>query len=229
MTEAVNVEAQLKEKFFAVKPWMAELVSQIKKDLRQEHLAQDRGFFNKYFRGKTPNKLTNEELAEAYGRAIQEEENGNEIAEFIFHRWLLKNTDIYHFFDKELSMITEDYTQLKHIDQAVGQKIKNEAVHKFGAEKTFLFSYLNGVVFDAQTMEVLKSAALEEKKQAASRKEELAEQADIETRVRDYETQISRLTDRYESRLAGLERKYEKDVGALKKQVAHLQRQLQVK
>jgi hypothetical protein len=229
MPETVKEEAPLKEKFAKIQPWMVELVGSIKKDLRQEHLSQDHQFFNKYFRGKTPNKLTAEEMSEAYSRAIQEEEKGEEIAEFVFHRWLLKNTDIYHFFDKELSKITEDYTTLTTLDKAEGSRIKKEAIEKFGAEKAYLFAYLNGVVFDAETMEKLRSAAADAKKHAEQKKAVQEEQADIDAKIRNYETQITRLTDKYESRLAGLERKYEKDVSALKKQVAQLQRQLQAK
>lgn len=229
MTETVKEELPLKEKFAAIRPWMVDFVGQIKKDLRQEHLTQDRGFFNKYFRGKAINKLTTEELAEAYSNAIQGEENGDQIAEFVFHRWLLKNTDIYHFFDKELSKITEDYTTLTHIDKTVGEQIKKGSIEKFGAEKTYLFSLLNGVVFDDETMVKMRQAATDATHAAAQKKQQDAEQQDIDARVRDYEAQLSRLTDKYESRLAGLERKYEKDVGALKKQIVQLQRQLQAK
>lgn len=229
MSEDTQQERMLKEKFALVQPWMTEIIGEIKKEIRQDHLLHDRVFLNKYFPGRQVNKLGIEELAQAYMHAILNEERGEQISEFIFHRWLLKNTDLYHYFDKELSKITDDYTILKTIDQAVGMPIKEEAIKRFGSEKTYVFCTLNGVVFDEGMMNEMRECALKEQKEALEQKIKQKAQGDIEAKMRDYEAQIARLKDRYEDKIAGWERKYEKDVTALKKQVAHLQRQLQVK
>lgn len=227
MKESTQQTSTLRDKFSLIEPWMHDIIHTVKKDLRQEHLNQDRVFYNKYFRSKTLNKLTTEELVHAYTDAIRNEERGEQIAEFVFHRWLLKHTDIYHFFDKELSKITEDYTTLEQIDRAQGAALKDAAVQKFGPQPTYLFSFLNGVVFDKDTLEELRKAAQADLTEQAKRAGEEKQQHDIEARFRDYEAQLTRLTDRYEGRIAGLERKYERDVTALKKQIASLQRQLQ--
>ncbi len=229
MSEATHIDTQFKEKFLLIKPWMSDMLNLIKKDLRQEHLSQDREFFNFYFRGKTLNKLTTEELANAYMHAIQHNERSEEIGEFIFHRWLLKNSDIYHFFEKELSKLSEDYTSIKSISRDVSIGIKDRAAEKFGVEDVYIFCLFNGVAFDPELMEELRAEAIKTQNENKERLVEQKATQDLESKFREYETQISRLTDRYESRLAGLEHKYDKDVTALKKQVAHLQRQLQAK
>lgn len=229
MTEVAIQEKNLKEKFSTVRQWLADIVHPIKKDLRQDHLIQDRGFAHKYFRGKTINKITTEEFAEAYSKAIEEEEKGEEIADFIFHRWLMKNTDIYYFFDRELSKIAEDYTTLKSIDHKVGQEIKNKAVSEFGPEKAYLFSFLNGVVFDQKIFDELAHEAEQTRKKTKQQAEGLKEQQDLDARLRNHEAEMARLKNRYEDRIAGLEKKYERDVSALKKQLAQLQRHLQAK
>lgn len=216
-----------KEKFNLIRPWLSDVFTEIKKDLKQEHLIKDRAFFNKYFKGKTINKLTSDELVEAYYQAIQDEENGEAIGEFVFERWLLKNTDLYHFFDHELSKISDDFTTLKILDPSLGAILRENSCKKFGPEKTYIFSILNGVVFDGATLQSMHEEASKIKRDSLEQEKIKKENEDIETRIRDNEIQMARLKDRYEGRLAGWERKYDKDVTALKKQVAHLQRQLQ--
>lgn len=229
MTDVVEQEKSLKEKFAILDDWIVEIIHPIKKDLRQDHLTQDRVFAHKYFRGKTLNKITTEEFVKVYKGAVQNEEKGEQIGEFLFHRWLMKNTDIYYLFDRELSKISEDYTTLKSIDRETSQKIKQKSFEQFGPEKTYLFCLLNGVVFDQQTLDEIAKEANAARKKAIQQGEERKTQQEKEAEIRNHEAEISKLKNKYEDRLAGLEKKYEKDVSALKKQVAQLQRHLQNK
>ncbi|MFA6916673.1 MAG: hypothetical protein WC222_09775 [Parachlamydiales bacterium] len=229
MTDVVEQEKSLREKFALLGDWIIEIIHPIKKDLRQDHLAQDRVFANKYFRGKTLNKITNEEFVKVYSHAVQQEEKGEQIAEFLFHRWLMKNTDVYYMFDRELSKITEDYTTLKSIDRETSQKIKDKAIEQFGPEKVYLFCLLNGVVFDHETMDEIAHKANETRQKNLKEGEERKTQHEKDAEVRNQEAEIARLKNKYEDKLAGLEKKYERDVSALKKQVAQLQRNLQNK
>ena len=95
-------DATYKEKYNALKNWMPAIVDVVKKDLKNEHLKTDFVFAKRYFAGKNLNKLTNEELVAGYASAIQQEEKGEEIAEFITNRWLIKNSELYGFFEEEL-------------------------------------------------------------------------------------------------------------------------------
>src|ERR1700726_3667878 len=106
--------ATYKEKFADLQEWVPFLVESVKKDLRQEHLKKDFAFVKKYLSSKNIHKVTTEELAEAYQKAIQEEQ-GEELAEFITSRWLLKNSEMYEFFEKQLSQIHPDFTNLEEI------------------------------------------------------------------------------------------------------------------
>lgn len=92
--------ATYKEKFADLQEWIPLLVEAVKKDLRNEHLKKDLNFVKKFLSSKNVHKVTIEELAEAYQKAIQEEEQGEELAEFITSRWLLKNSELYEFFEK---------------------------------------------------------------------------------------------------------------------------------
>jgi hypothetical protein len=56
--------------------------------------------------------------------------------------------------------------------------------------------------------------------------QEIQEKQSAETLEKAYEREIARLTDKYEKKLQGLQKKYLFDTEALKKQIATLQRKL---
>ena len=113
-------DSTYKEKFANLKSWIATIIEDIKKDLKNEHLKKDFQFIKNYLGSKNVNKVTNEDLVEAYAKAIAEDDNSEQIGEFISNRWMIKHTDIYHYFEKCLtrSILTSmKYTNLPMIRQ----------------------------------------------------------------------------------------------------------------
>lgn len=209
-------ETTYQEKIPLVEPWMEEIIDSVKRDLKTEHFKKDRTFCNRYFMGRQMNQVPNKELGQAYIQDIQE---GNiALAEFIATRWLLKHTDIYGFFEMEFKKITNDFESLKTLDPALAQQLKSDAVKKFGATRTFLFSLFNCVVFSDEVYQELREAALQEK---GMQKEE-EKILDDEKMKERYERKIAALTDRYEKKLSGFQKKYLQDTEMLKKQLRAL-------
>lgn len=218
-------DATYKEKYAALSDWFPFIVETIKRDLKNEHLKKDLAFVKTYLPSKNANKATTEEIAQAYSQAIAEAEN-DEYAEFVTSRWLLKNTDIYDFFERNLKQVTQDFTSLKELDSAVSQKMMNESIQQFGAPSTYLFAVLNSVVFPADIFKQLKQHAEKETQQKKESEAVGKEKLTLENAQRVYERDVARITEKYEKKLAGLEKKYVTDVENLKKQVSALQRKL---
>lgn len=216
-----------KEKCFILKPWMPQIIETVKKDLKNEHLKNDFKFFKKYFTGKNINKLTSQDFVQAYLSAIENEENAEEIAEFLTQRWLLKNTELYEYFEKALTRISSDFTQLTEIEIDQSKEILDEAIRLFGAPRTYLFSVMNSVVFSKDVYDRLNQTAEVAQKKNAQEEVEQQKSMAYESLKLHYEEQISRLKDKYEKKLLGMERKYFDDTEALKKQVASLQKRVQ--
>jgi hypothetical protein len=209
-------KATPKEKFDWIQEWHPYLFNLVKRDLRNEHLRNDPAFAKKYL-GKTFPKADTQELVEGYRAAIQDGQEG--LVDFLFQAWLLKKTDIYHYFAEELSKISEDFTELDTLDSQVAKEISDKAVHQFGALDTILFALMNGVVFPPSLFEELKKKAHEEERIKKKNADEQAAIKDREDLIRDYELRLQRLMDKYEKKLLGMEKKYHNDTAALKKQL----------
>lgn len=215
-----------KEKFATLQVWMPLIIDSIKKDLKHEHLKKNPGFLRQYFPGKNPSKLTQEELAEAYTKAIATDENSEQLAEYIANRWLLKHSDIYYYFEQELGKISPNFNEITDIDQPLATKIMEGATQQFGTISTYLFCMLNSVVFPE---EIYKKMSHDAHTHASEKKEKAKEDertTSLETSQRNHEQEIARITDKYEKKLLGLQKKYLSDVEMLKKQIANLQRKL---
>jgi hypothetical protein len=221
--------ATFKEKFVDIQEWIPLLIEAVKKDLRNEHLKNDILFVKKFLSSKNIHKVTTEELAEAYQKAIQEEEKGEELAEFITSRWLLKNSELYEFFERELSAIAPDFTKLEELNADQARGLIDASVNEFGAPHTYLFSVLNSVVLPQESFQELKELARKHQLAEVQIAEQNAEQLSADIIRKNSEREIARLTDKYEKKLSGLQKKYVADVDNLKKQVAQLQRKLQEK
>lgn len=218
-------DATFKEKFTLLKSWIPSIVESIKKDLKNDHLKNDWQFTKKYFGSKNPSKLTSEELAEGYLLAL-EGEAGEQVGEFITNRWLLKHPELYGFFEEELSKINPNFNELTEIDRDRSFAIIEKAIDKHGAPHTYFFAVLNSVVFPKEAFDRLNKSAketLDRETSIAKKKEEIAS---IENLQQSHDEQISRLTDKYEKKLQGLQKKYLVDVETLKKQIANLQKKL---
>lgn len=178
------------------------------------------------FQKKNLNKLSASELAEGYAVAVEESEQADALGEFIANRWLLKNTDVYDYFARQLNQVTDDFDSLDTLDEEVSKKIMNESTRYFGAQKTYLFSVFNSVVFPEEIYEELRLQAQRERDEEIGQQQAEKEQLDWAAKEKGYEQQISRLHDKYDKKFAGLEKKYLKDVEALKKQISTLQKSL---
>ncbi|MEM1283152.1 MAG: hypothetical protein AAGG81_06320 [Chlamydiota bacterium] len=214
------------EKMAMLKGWLETIFQDIKKDIKNDHLKKDWNFAKSYFPKKNLNKLSAGQLAEGYAVAIDGSEQVDALGEFIANRWLLKNTDVYDYFARQLNQVTDDFDSLDVLDADVSKKIMNESTSYFGAQKTYLFSVFNSVVFPEEIYEELRLQAQKERDQETRDHESEKEQLDWAAKEEAYEQQISRLHDKYDKKFAGLEKKYLKDVEALKKQISTLQRKL---
>ncbi|MBS4166340.1 MULTISPECIES: hypothetical protein [unclassified Neochlamydia] len=219
-------DATYKEKSTLLISWMPQIIEEVKKDLKHEHLKNDFKFVKKYFLGKNLNKLTNEEIVKAYTLALEQEENGEKIAEFIINRWLLKNAELYDYFERALLQISNDFTQLTEIDTDKSQEIVGGAVSQYGAVRTYLFSVMNSVVFPKEIYEKLNKLAEEEQKALAAVGNAQDEHSSQQSLKDYYEKQLARLVDKYEKKLIGMQKKYIQDTESLKKQMALLQKRL---
>lgn len=221
--------ATYKEKFADLQAWIPFLVDAVKKDLRNEHLKKDFYFVKKFLSSKNIHKVSIDELSQAYQKAIQEEEQGEELAEFITSRWLLKNSDLYEFFEKQLSQINPDFTNLEEMTPTQAQTLIDASIVEFGAPHTYLFSVLNSVVFPSENFQKLKMQAQQHQNQQEEENQKNMEQMNAEQMRKSFDREIARLTDKYEKKLAGLQKKYVVDIENLKKQLAQLQRKMQEK
>ncbi len=215
-----------KEKFAILTPLMPYVIENVKKDLKNDHIRTDGIFARHYFSGKNHNKLSVEELSEAYTHALAHQESAEAIGEFIANRWLLNHGEVYHFFEEELSKINPDFSSLEVLDPQVSVVLMEKAISAFGAPTTYLFCVLNSVVFPDEIFQQLAKKAQDELKNKAENTAKEKERLSAEMMERNHEQQIARLTDKYEKKLMGLQKKYVTDTEALKKQVAILQRKL---
>ncbi|NGX57327.1 MAG: hypothetical protein K940chlam3_00217 [Chlamydiae bacterium] len=209
-------ESTYPEKYQMIQEWLPLIIQSIRKDLRQGHLKKDRAFLMQHFQGKNPNKLTIDELVAGYAPLLKE--GNEELWEFFIDRWLLKHTDIYYFFEQNMKEIDEEFTELDEIELSVAKKIAEESTQQFGAKNTFIFSVLNSVVFPKEVYDQLQAAARES---VVEREEPVPESS-----IQDHSSELKRLENRYEKKLLGLQKKYDRDVTALKKQIANLQKKL---
>ena len=212
------------EKFQWIQPWLISIIDIVKKDLKNEHLRIDKAFCKKYFLAKSPNQLQAEEMAIAYEKDIAEGNVG--LGEFIASRWLLKNTDVYGFFEEELKHVLHEFDQITELTQEHSMRLIQKATAQFGAVKTYIFSVFNEVVFTQEAFATLKTTA---EKESHTRKLETAEKdvaLNLDHLKKKHAREIAAITDRFEKKLSGLQKKYLNDIEILKKQIALLQRKL---
>jgi hypothetical protein len=220
-------ETTYKEKILLLKPWLSPLLEDIKKDIKNEHLKKDWQFCKRYLRGKSINKLTIGELVEAYSTALENSEKAEALAEFISNRWLLNNGHLYHYFEEKLTEINPNFSEIEILETEKAREIIQGAVEKDGSIKTYIFSVINAVVFPSEIFDELRSQAQQQKEDSNESQEKIEdEKASIESIKVFYEQQIARLTDKYEKKLTGLQKKYTQDTESLKKQISNLQRKM---
>lgn len=218
--------ATYSQKYRLIPSWVPHIVRSVKKDLKSEHLRKDPSFFKEHFPGKNINKLSPDDLVSIY-QTILTLDQFEELGEFVANRWLLKHTDLYYFFEEKLSTLSPHFSDLEEIEEGIAERLMHESIEQFGPQNTYIFCILNSVVFPQKVyhkLEKLASSHQEAQEQKIARE---AEEKSREALILSHEREIARLTDRYEKKLLGLQKKYDQDTEALKKQLASLQRRLQ--
>ena len=96
----------------------------MKKELRNEHLKNEHVLCEKVLGIEKHSQIDHgKKTCPSYEKAIQEEEKGEDIAEFITSRWLLKNSELYEFFEKHLSQIQADFASIEELTPQQAQVI----------------------------------------------------------------------------------------------------------
>lgn len=208
----------MENQFVSLKNWMHVILNAIKKDIKQDHLGTDPEFYRKHFGNRPQNRLTAEEIFDAYEKTLIE--GNQELAEWVINRWVFKNGDLYQVFADRLSKINPQFEKIQTLSEEESENVLAGTVEQFGAIPTFLFVILNGVVFPESVREKLQKIAEAEKVEfeKKSRMEEGRES--LEKLLAAKEREIARLNDK----ILGVQKKYDRDVESLKKQIKALQK-----
>lgn len=146
-------------KFSELQPFIAAIFTTVKKDLRDEHLRTDRGFFKRNFAGKELGKLTVDDFLAVYPKFIAA--GFESISEFIANRWILRNLEVYNFFEKALKQYSQKFYQIEKLDAEFATSLIEEASKLFGPENTYIFSVLNFVALPESVHKQLRDNALQ--------------------------------------------------------------------
>lgn len=215
-------ETTYQEKFVLLDRWLPSIIETVKKDLKNDHLKNDWQFLKAHFPGKTLNKLTTEELTAVYKKTLAD--GAESVGEFIASRWLLKNSEIYYYFEEQLTRISPNFNELQTIAREPAIAIMEGAIQQFGAYRTYVFSVFNAVVFPQEIFDELARRAEKSEEERQSHLQAKQEQQSIQDLQRSHAQEIARLTDKYEKKLLGLQKKYIQDVNSLKKQITQMHR-----
>jgi hypothetical protein len=216
---------EYQEMFQLVDPWLTEILEVVKKDLKQEHLKKDKAFCKRYFLGKGASLVSVEEMAPAYRAEIASGNVG--LGEFIASRWLLKNTDIYGFFEKRLTEVNPDFDELESLEEGFAQELKLAAQKEFKPARLYIFCVLNAVAFSSEIFNELREKALSFTKESKKAEIERKDKEDFESMQRRHEREFRAMVGKFEKKLSGMERKYVRDTEMLKEQVRSLSRKLE--
>ncbi len=214
----------MENQFQLLQGWMSEVLSDIKKDIKTEHLSSDPVFYKAYFGNRPQNRLTTDEIFSAYEKELLK--GNTDLGDWVVNRWVFKHGDVYSHFAENLSRLNPDFDAIKELNEEQSGQVLKGAVESFGAIPVFLFTMLNGVVFPGSVKARLKQLAEKEREAFAAEQKNDAEKQNLEQIVERHQREMARLNEKYESRLAGVQKKYATDTEALKKQVRSLQQKL---
>lgn len=204
--------------------WILEVLSAIKKDIKSDHLHTDPVFYRTYFGNRPQNRLTAEEIFAAYEKELLK--GNQDLCDWVVNRWVFKHGDLYSHFAEGLSRVNPDFEKIQTLTAEQSEQILQGAAESFGAIPVFLFTVLNGVVFPETVLDKLCKAAEVEKSIQLSEQKNESEKQNLEQVIARHQRETARLHDKYESRLAGVQKKYTTDTEALKKQIRSLQQKL---
>lgn len=214
----INQKRSMENQFISLKNWMHVLLNAIRKDIKQDHLGSDPSFYRTHFGNRPQNRLTAEEIFNAYESELLK--GNQELAEWVVNRWVFKHGDLYQIFAERLSQIDEQFDQIQTLTVEESEKILAGTAERFGAIPTFLFVVLNGVVFPESIRNRLMAQAEQERAVLEKKTEEEEGRENLEKLLATKEREIARLNDK----LLGVQKKYDKDIEALKKQIRAFQK-----
>jgi hypothetical protein len=210
----------MENQFQTLQNWTLEVLNAIKKDIKNDHLHTDPVFYRSYFGNRPQNRLSSEEIFAAYEKELLK--GNEELAEWIVNRWVFKHGDLYQHFAEGLTKINENFDQIKNLTEVESREILKGAPESFGAIPTYLFCVLNGVVFPKSVLEELRKGAEAEKVAREKKSASNAEEEGFQKTIAALQREITRQNDK----IAGVQKKYDKDTEALKKQIKTLQQKL---
>ncbi|HSX13601.1 MAG TPA: hypothetical protein VLE96_04185 [Chlamydiales bacterium] len=208
--------------FQALQPWLPQILHSIKKEIKIEHLAKSPSFYKEHFGNRPLNRLTNEEISNAYEKELLQ--GNQELEEWVINRWVFRHGDIYQHFAERLSQINPDFSEIKTLDDRQSESVLTGAPERFGSLFVYLFAVLNGVVLAPETLEMLRQNAEKEEKTLQEKEVHSIRQASLEEMLENQKNEMLRLEKKYEEKLAGVVKKHAIDVEALKKQIRALQK-----
>lgn len=214
----------MENKFEVLRPFINEILTAIKKDIKTDYLPGDKIFYKAHFGGRPLNRLQTEEIFAAVEKDLLA---GHEsLQEWVVNHWVFKHGDLYSHFAEKLSEIRPDFDELKELTEAESRHVL-EGTDAFDPVALYLFSALNGVVFPSTVFESLKTSALAAKEKRDVETESNSQQEALEQIIERQQRELSRLQEKFESKVSGVLRKYQMDTEALKKQIRALQKQRQ--
>lgn len=213
-------EATYSKKFQMLSSWFLHLMETVKKDVKNEHLKKDKGFFRKYFPSTHLKNLTAEQMVPVYEKLVAEGEEN--FGEFIATRWLLKHTDLYDFFEERIRRVYPDFEAVEEFDRTFSLDLVQQSCAEFGPVRTYLFSVLNSVVFPEDIYRDLKEEAQRAQSLEDQKEKDCQKIENLEVLRKKYERELLRLRERYEKKLSGIQKKYLHDTELLKKTIKDL-------
>jgi hypothetical protein len=109
------------------------------------------------------------------------------------------------------------------MDQA--KSLAARSVDKFGLKDTLFFSVINSVVFPDEVFVYLRDQMLLQKDSSVEIAH-VSKEISLEEIKKEHESQMLKLSDRYEKRIQAMVKMHQQDLDGLKKQIAHLQKRL---
>ena len=92
----------------------------------------------------------------------------------------MKCTDVYDYFEKQLSSIDPDFEKLESLNVERSQSLVEKSVEQFGAKSTYIFSVFNSVVFPDEIFVNLRKLALAETDELVEQQTEQEDAASVE-------------------------------------------------
>lgn len=203
-------------RFSLLSPWFADIIADVKKDCKSEHLRLDPLFVRQHFGGMPVQRISLEDMRTVY---LQQILAGHErLAEFVANRWLFRNMELYRFFEESLQKISPDFDSITELTQEQSNALVEEASEKFGCEKVFCFVAINDVALPKEPFERLQRHALD---CLSKRQKETPAGHDDDGEGR-WRAEMDRLKERHEKKITEMSKKHQQEVQRLQKEIARL-------